>query len=166
MGFVLECPRLADGEFLQTVVEKGAIDCPPNFGGRGSRRHVMPPSSSHILPIRRIKKRKDFLRVAQKGQKSAVPGLVLQILHWRNNKPKSPTSFRIGFTVTKKIGNAIMRNRTRRRLKAAALNVMAVHARENTDYVLIGRASTLKRPFKLLVADLERAMQKLNVYRN
>ena len=67
--------------------------------------------------------------------------------------------------MTKKVGNAAIRNRTRRRLKAAAAEVMVAHGQNLTDYVLIGRAGTLKRPYALLVADLKAAMQQLNSYR-
>ena len=126
----------------------------------------MPPIPSHITQVKRLKQRRSFLHVAQKGQKLATPGLVLQTLRWNHPDPGSPKSIRIGFTVTKKIGNAVNRNRARRRLKAAAVVVMKTHAQENTDYVLIGRTETLKRPFVTLVADLEMAMQKLNVYRD
>ena len=126
----------------------------------------MPPRPSHMIPISRLKRRKDFLRISHKGQKSALPGLVLQTLRGPHPNPTSPTNIRVGFTVTKKIGNAIKRNRTRRRLKAAASEVMTTHAKKNTDYVLIGRSGTLKRPFTLLVEDLATAMQKLNVYQD
>ena len=150
---------------MQIAGEKGGTDFPPSFGVRVCCCYVMPPIRSQMIPITRLRRRQDFLRVARKGRNSAVPGLVLQTLNWQSFNPTVPPGVRIGFTVTKKVGNAVKRNRTRRRLKAAAFEVIKNHARENIDYVLIGRTSTLKRPFTLLIEDLETAMQKLNAYR-
>lgn len=67
---------------------------------------------------------------------------------------------RVGFTVTKKIGNSVVRNRLKRRLRAAAAEVLPVAARDGHDYVLIGREAGLARDFAALTADLTRAVQK------
>ena len=90
----------------------------------------------------RLKVRADFLRVAAKGRKAPVHGLVLQALPRDDQMPA-----RIGFTVTKKVGNAVVRNRTRRRLKEAARLVLADLPLTGIDLVLIGRDSTRKRDF-------------------
>ena len=71
---------------------------------------------------------------------------------------------RVGFTVSRKVGSAVQRNRARRRLKAAAERVMPLHADDGHEFVLIGRVATLKRPFAALVGDLETALRKLNAY--
>ena len=71
----------------------------------------------------RLKRRAEFLRVAAKGAKSAMPGLVLQA---RRRDDSGPA--RLGFTVTKKVGGAVVRNRVRRRLKEAARAVVPVPA--------------------------------------
>jgi len=68
---------------------------------------------------------------------------------------------RVGFTVTKRIGTAVVRNRLKRRLRALAREVLAPRAAEGTDYVLIGRSGGLTRPYADLVSDLERALRKL-----
>ena len=65
---------------------------------------------------------------------------------------------RLGFTVTKKVGNAVVRNRTRRRLKEAARLVLKPQQLKGTDLVLIGRYSTRKRDFKSLQTDIKRAL--------
>jgi ribonuclease P protein component len=70
---------------------------------------------------------------------------------------------RLGFTVTRKVGNAVQRNRARRRLRAASA-LMADHAAPGYDYVLIGRAGTLTRPFAELGEDLTTALKKLGLY--
>jgi len=165
MAFAPAWPRSVVAGFLPTVAGRGASGCPPNLGGRASRFRVMPTVQSQSVPITRLKRRSDFLRVARRGQKWAAPGFVLQSHRRKDAESRSRDGIRIGFTVTKKVGNAVIRNRTRRRLKAAAVDVMAAHGQDLTDYVLIGRAGTLKRPYALLVADLETAMQRLNAYR-
>ncbi len=91
-----------------------------------------------------------------------MPGLVLQMAH--SDLPavdEVPPLARLGFTVTKKVGNAVIRNRARRRLKAAAARIMPLLARKGCDYVLIGREGTLDRPFGDLLADLETALRRI-----
>jgi len=84
-----------------------------------------------------------------------MPGLVLQVLPRGDAGP-----VRLGFTVTKKIGNAVIRNRTRRRLKEAARLVLAQAPVTGVDLVLIGRAGTRKRSFQALQDDIRRALVK------
>ena len=68
---------------------------------------------------------------------------------------------RVGFTVSRKVGNATRRNRARRRLRAAAGEVLPEHGRPGYDYVLIGRGATLDRPYAELVADLRAALRNV-----
>ena len=107
-------------------------------------------------PPTRLKRRAEFLRVAGKGRKTPSSGLVLQVLDRDDALPA-----RTGFTVTKKVGNAVVRNRTRRRLKEAARLVLAQTPVSGKDLVLIGRDSTRARPFLLLQDDFRRALHKL-----
>lgn len=96
-----------------------------------------------------------------------MPGLVLQAAP----QPKQTASQaggqsvcngpRLGFTVTKKVGIAVKRNRARRRLKAAADLVMPRLAEPGMDYVLVGRDATLTRDFGDLVKDLETALKRI-----
>ena len=125
----------------------------------------MPTVQSNSVPITRLKRRRDFVSITRRGQKWATPGLILQSHRRKDAETTSRDGIRVGFTVTKKVGNAVIRNRARRRLKAVAGDVMATHGQDLFDYVLIGRASTLKRPYALLVSDLKTAMQRLNAYR-
>ncbi len=69
---------------------------------------------------------------------------------------------RVGFTVTRKVGNAVQRNRVKRRLRAAAAEVFEHLGRAGTDYVVIGRAATLTRPYDALRHDLEQAIVRLD----
>lgn len=85
-------------------------------------------------------------------------GLVLQALPRDDGGPA-----RLGFTVTRKVGNAVVRNRTRRRLKEAARLLLRDAPVHGVDLVLIGRAATRSRPFTDLTDDLRRALAKLGV---
>jgi ribonuclease P protein component len=116
-------------------------------------------SQSPISPAR-LKRRAEFLRVAAKGRKAATHGLVLQALRRDDQAPA-----RIGFTVTKKIGNAVVRNRTRRRLKEAARLELAGSPVSGVDLVLIGREGTRARDFLQLRDDFRRALGKAGVSR-
>lgn len=70
---------------------------------------------------------------------------------------------RVGFTASRKVGNAVVRNRAKRRLRAAAARVLAVEGRPGTDYVLIARGATAKRPFSALIEDLEGALGRIEL---
>jgi ribonuclease P protein component len=72
---------------------------------------------------------------------------------------------RVGFTVTRKVGGAVVRNRARRRLRAAAEMVICTHAAPGHDYVVIGRAGTIRRPFSDLVGDFEAALRKVGAWK-
>jgi len=107
-----------------------------------------------------LKVRADFLRVASAGRRSARPGLVVQAAP-HPHEPNGGTGMRVGFTASRKVGNAVIRNRAKRRLRAAAASVLPSHGQPSTDYVLIARASTADRPFTELVADLEAALRRI-----
>ncbi len=103
----------------------------------------------------RLTQRADFLRAASAGRKAAVGGVVLQAFARDDKGPA-----RLGFTVTKKVGNAVVRNRTRRRLKEAARLVLSEHAVRGVDLGLIGRDSTRGRDFNTLQTDIKRALDR------
>mgnify|MGYP003779575279 CR=1 FL=1 len=90
----------------------------------------------------------------------AQPGLVLQALQKKSDD--IPEQIRFGLTVTKKVGNAVIRNRVRRRLRALALSILPQLGRGGFDYVLIGRVTTLERSYDELVKDLETALKRVH----
>ena len=96
--------------------------------------------------------------MAASGKKAAVGGVVLQAL-----QREDAESARLGFTVTRKVGNAVIRNRTRRRLKEAARLLLAERPVTGFDLVLIGRDSTRKRNFITLQTDIRRALDRTGV---
>jgi ribonuclease P protein component len=119
------------------------------------------------VALRRLKRRPEFLRVAGSKRKWAAPGLVLQV----GRAPAvegdgEATDCGLGFTVTRKVGNAVVRNRAKRRLRAAAEQVFPLHAAPGRDYVLIGRKGTLDRPFSALIEDMETALRRTDAWRD
>ena len=101
-----------------------------------------------MAPLQRLTRRAEFLTVAAGRRKSVAPGLILQ-----------------GFPASRKVGNAVARNRARRRLRAAAAAVLPAHAARGHDYVVIARAGTLTRPYEALLEDLAAGLKRLGVYR-
>lgn len=112
-----------------------------------------------MAPLARLKNRGQFLEVAGKGRKWTTPGLILQAL-----PGPADTATRVGFTASRRVGIAVMRNRARRRLKAAAERVIPNHAAPG-DYVVIARGTTVARDFAELVGDLEGALKRLGAWR-
>ena len=111
-----------------------------------------------------LKKRSQFLRVAEGRRKWVTPGFVLQILvrDLDAETGEDDRSTRVGFTVTKKVGNAVVRNRVKRRLRAAVAEIVPGYAPAGNDYVLIGREKALERPYRSLLSDLKWALRKLD----
>jgi ribonuclease P protein component len=108
-----------------------------------------------------MRKRADFLAVAR-ARRQGTAGLMLQARDRRDNDPK----IRVGFTCTKKVGNAVARNRAKRRLREVARSILPHHGVPGWDYVLIGRAgATAARPFKDLLGDLRYALRKIHAAR-
>ncbi len=112
------------------------------------------PATSAAKPGR-LKRRTEFLKAASAGRKAAVGGVVLQALPRPDSGPA-----RLGFTVTKKVGNAVRRNRTRRRLKEAARLLLQDLPVQGVDLVLIGRDSTAGREFARLQGDIRKALER------
>jgi ribonuclease P protein component len=107
-----------------------------------------------------MKERADFLRCARAGRQG-TSGMMVQARQRRTDE--AATGIRVGFTCTKKVGNAVARNRAKRRLREAARMVLPEHGRDAWDYVLIGRAeATAARPFEDLKRDLISALKKLH----
>ena len=106
----------------------------------------------------RLTRRSEFLRAAARGRKAARPGLVLQALFSGEGAP-----LRLGFTATKKIGGAVVRNRAKRRLREAARLTLSAEAAPGWDLVLIARDTTATRPFAQLLGDLRGALRQAGV---
>jgi ribonuclease P protein component len=109
--------------------------------------------------MERLRQRADFLAAAS-GIKVPATAFVLQA---RKRSDDGPTRF--GFTVTKKVGNAVERNRIRRRLRDIVRLADGNRMRRGHDYVLIGRRAALNVPFARMTQDFEGALRRLHAGR-
>lgn len=105
-----------------------------------------------------IRQRRDFL-AANQGRRVPSAGFVLLVRQRDDGNP----AMRAGYTVTKKIGNSVTRNRLKRRLRAIVQIILADHGHAGADHVLIGRDGGLTRDFAQLQADLEKALAKAHL---
>jgi ribonuclease P protein component len=111
-----------------------------------------------------LARRADFLAAAR-ARRQPRRGFLLQA---RRRGPEEPAEgIRVGYTCSKKVGNAVARNRAKRRLRAAARAVVPAHGRDGWDYVLIGRAGeTASLPFDQLCDDLASALRAVHAKAN
>jgi ribonuclease P protein component len=86
-----------------------------------------------------------------------MPGFVLLV----RDRDDGDRSMRLGITVTKKIGGAVVRNRMKRRFRALAREILPIQGFEGSDHILIGRTGGIERPFEELSAELAKALRKL-----
>jgi ribonuclease P protein component len=120
-----------------------------------------------VSSVGRLRRRADFLRVAAARRKWAAPGLILQAAPQPQPKSDGPSEaeIRVGFTASRKVGNAVKRNRARRRLKALVAEMIATGANPGLDLVLIARPATVDRPFDELRRDLQQSLQRTKAAR-
>jgi ribonuclease P protein component len=107
-------------------------------------------------PLQRLRQRADFIATAS-GAKAHATGFVLQSRERRDQAPP-----RVGFTVSKKVGNAVERNRVRRRLREVVRLAGAGGMQTGRDYVLVGRRAALDQGFEQLVDDMSGALRRVH----
>jgi ribonuclease P protein component len=123
--------------------------------------------------IGRLKRRAEFLQVAAANRKWVAPGLILQVRRQPSTELENQDApraaalepVRVGFTASRKVGNAVARNRARRRLRAVAREVLG-RAEPGNDFVLIARPATVARDYQALVSDLVAGLKRLKLYRS
>ena len=109
--------------------------------------------------ILRLTRRPEFLAVAAASRKCVTPSVVVQ------GRPADAgcaddAPARFGFTATRKVGGSVVRNRARRRIKAAAALLGPTHAKPGVDYVFVARNGVLKRPWDKLLKDVEQGIAR------
>ena len=107
------------------------------------------------MTLRRLVRRSEFL-AANAGKRVPMPGFVLLVRARADDDP----AMGIGFTVTKKIGNAVVRNRMKRRFRSLAREILPDAGHAGADHVLIGRSGGLERDYALLGSELRKALAK------
>jgi ribonuclease P protein component len=107
------------------------------------------------MRLARLTQRKDFLAAAEHGRRFRSPAFSVQVL----DKP-AQESLRLGLTASRKTGNAVVRNRIRRRLRAAAALALAGQAARACDMVVVARPDTVNADFAAMVADLSVALDR------
>ena len=110
--------------------------------------------------MERLRHRADFLAAAT-GAKAPATAFVLQVIGRRDGGP-----VRIGFTVSRKVGTAVERNRVRRRLREIVRRVAPVGMQPGHDYVLIGRRAALVQPFDRMIEEFDRALRRVHAQRS
>jgi ribonuclease P protein component len=130
----------------------------PHGDGRrpqGAERPPRPrPQEAQRLTI--LKKRADFI-AANSGLRASTPGFILLV----RDREDSDDQMRVGFTVTKKIGGAVIRNRMKRRFRALARELVPAKGIAGADHVMIGRSKGIEREFGLLRTELAGALDRL-----
>ncbi len=115
------------------------------------------------MRLARLTQRKQFLAAADKGRRFRSSAFTVQVLDGtqrpEDDKPVED-GLRIGLTASRKVGNAVIRNRVRRRLRVAAQQAFAAQAGRPCDVVIVARTETLTAPFEMLVGELSVAIER------
>lgn len=138
-------PLLAEGSD-SNVRNSAAADSSPAFNSRS---------------IEVIRKRSDFL-AANRGKRFVTPSFILLAHKRRPEYPISDENIRYGITITKKIGNAVTRNRMKRRFRALLAEFLPALGISGVDHIMIGRKQDSERDFDALKADLEKGLRHLS----
>jgi ribonuclease P protein component len=120
---------------------------------------MMQVTEENTLNIETLKKRPDFLRVASVRKKWVTPAMIIQTAP----RPiEAANELRVGYTASKKVGNAVARSRAKRRMREVVRKCLGPCASKNHDYVIIARQEILTYAFDQLIRDLKWALKRLH----
>jgi len=139
---------------------RDASVCPPERGGSQSDRRA-PSGKDAACRVSRLKRRPEFLAVAASGRRWVAPCFVLQVGPRPATAEGGSSAIGIGFTASRRIGNAVARNRAKRRLVAAARRLLPGVAAPGYDYVLVARSAVLTCSFQDLLDELAKAFPRV-----
>jgi ribonuclease P protein component len=159
--FFFELKGMSDEAHLPAEQPRpqAASRVPRPHGDRGRPKGAERPSRPRPQEAQRletIRKRADFV-AANAGRRATTPGFILLV----RDRQDSDAGMRVGFTVTKKIGGAVVRNRMKRRFRALAREVIPSKGIRGADHVMIGRAKGIERDFGLLRSELAEALDRM-----
>lgn len=121
-----------------------------------SRTRSQQAERLNSAPLARLTQRKDYL-AANAGKRAPTQGFVLLV----RVRGDDDSTMRVGITVSKKVGNAVVRNRMKRRFRELAREILPLEGIAGADHVLIGRNSGIERDFAALRADLTKALARV-----
>ncbi len=120
-------------------------------------------TQNEIVKISMLRKRQDFLRIASGRIKWVAGSMIVQMANRpENDKPENNASIRVGYTASKKVGNAVRRNRAKRRLREVVRRVLKAGGKGGHDYVVIARSAVLDIPFDQLIRDFSWCLKRLD----
>ena len=102
--------------------------------------------------LKTIKKRIDFVKISKKGKRFFTQGFILQ--KYKRDFSSKENTARVGFTITKKIGSAVVRNKIKRRFRAIIKEVLNNYLKKNYDYVIVANKKSLVMDYKELKKDV------------
>lgn len=164
MVFVHAQPQSADAVFSRADGPKDASVYPPDIQGEPDnfRGHATADQEPTVISkVVRLKRRSEFLLVAATSRRWVAPAFVLQVGPRPPSELANQGEIGLGFTATKRIGNAVSRNRAKRRLREAARHLLPGAAEAGYDYVLIARTRVLTWAFQALLDDLEKGFSRV-----
>ncbi|PZN98198.1 MAG: ribonuclease P protein component [Hyphomicrobiales bacterium] len=112
------------------------------------------------MRLARLTQRKQFLAAADQGRRFRSSAFTVQVRDADADEEREPAGLRLGLTASRKVGNAVKRNRIRRRLRVAAAEALAAQADRRCDIVIVARSETLKIGFRMLVNELSVAIDR------